>query len=109
VAVQSRPSSPGEPRESRKRSRVQSDNDNSRHGPATRNDISVTVADSVRVVQGVSVHARLGAGFVNDMISPRRVRKKDYCRLCKVDRCDHCFYPPGEEEEEEGEEEERDH
>jgi hypothetical protein len=58
------------------------------------------------VVQGVSVHARLGAGLVNDIIAPKPRRKKDYCRLCKVDRCDHCFFQPGEEEEE-GEDGER--
>jgi hypothetical protein len=66
---------------------------------SVRNDIAVSVTDSVRVVQGVSVHARLGSGFVNNMVPPKRTRKKDWCRLCKVDRCDHCFYGSGEEEE----------
>jgi hypothetical protein len=39
---------------------------------------------------------RLGGRIVNcPELAPRR-RKKDYCRLCRVDRCSHCFYLPDE-------------
>jgi hypothetical protein len=42
------------------------------------------------------VHHRLGARIVNcPELAPRR-RRKDYCRLCKIDHCEHCFYRPNE-------------
>lgn len=31
------------------------------------------------------------------LFRPKPGRKKDYCRLCKVDHCIHCFYCLGEE------------
>jgi hypothetical protein len=48
----------------------------------------------------VPVHQRLGAVFVNcppELVHRPKRRRKDYCRLCKIDHCEHCFYRSDED------------
>jgi hypothetical protein len=54
-------------------------------------DLRVKVESGERKVEVTSIMGRRGSTLVNNPTPRKRVRRRDYCRQCKTEECDHCY------------------
>jgi hypothetical protein len=54
-------------------------------------DLRVKVESGERKVEVASIMGRRGSSFVNNPTPKKRVRRRDYCRQCKTEDCEHCY------------------
>jgi hypothetical protein len=54
-------------------------------------DLRVKLESGERKVEVRSVIGRRGSSLVNNPTPWKKVRRRDWCRLCKKEDCDHCY------------------
>ncbi len=53
--------------------------------------LTVAVEGSQRTVRSSSSSSRQDWSNLGDYERPKKIRKRDFCRLCRSGTCDHCY------------------